>query len=782
MVRFALYTKGTYHLDVNTFVAWSKTLASKGLLSFYQNVWSDYLPGYLYVLYLLGKIRSLISVDYLFLYKLPAILADLATGYLIYRIVENFKNKKLATVASAFYIFNPAIFANSTLWGQVDSITIFFALLSVYLLDKNWPLSAMSLAAGASIKPQAAIAALVILFVMAKERWDIKKTMSYVGLSFVTTLLIFFPFSDKNIFSFIFERLSKTFGQYPYSSVNAFSIWGLQGFWESDAGGFISARAIGYVVFLVISFVGALKLWTKKNSRYLFLALIFATNFMFFTRMHERHLLPVFAPLVISAAGNSILWIPYLGFSLTYIANLYYAYGAITSSFSAFSSSEITSFILLNLVFFVVIVYSLFTKEKDFSIKKLYKALKAKSDEKNKIVSFLKKNSKLVLIVILSSSFISRVLFLWSPQNEYFDEVYHAFTAKRMLVGDPKAWEWWNDPPEGFAYEWTHPPVAKLGMVLGMSVFGQNAFGWRFPGAFLGVACVFLVYLISQELFKDRVVSLLSAGVFSISGLFVVMSRIGMNDVYLLAFSLLSYYLFLKDKDLLSATSFGLAASSKWSAVWLVPIFLVSHFTLKKKIRVSYLWYALIPPAVYLASYIPMFLTGHGLDIFIGVQKQMWWYHTRLDAEHAYTSLWWTWPFLVRPIWLYTTGRQGGFIANIYAMGNPAVFWGGLVSLGVSAIYSFFEKNKKLGLVIFSYLVFFAPWAMSPRIMFLYHYLPSIPFMAIAAGWVLKKYEKLIIPFFATGLFLFVYFFPHLVGIKVPTWLDTSYYWFNSWR
>jgi dolichyl-phosphate-mannose--protein O-mannosyl transferase len=255
-----------------------------------------------------------------------------------------------------------------------------------------------------------------------------------------------------------------------------------------------------------------------------------------------------------------------------------------------------------------------------------------------------------------------------------------------------------------------------------------------------------------------------------------------MNDIYLLTFSLLSFYLFLKDKSFLSALSFGLAVSSKWSAVWLIPIIVISHLALKKKIRLSYLWFLVVPPVIYLASYLPMFLTGHNFDIFIGMQKQMWWYHTQLEADHAYTSLWWSWPFLARPIWLYTSGRDGGLVANIYAMGNPIIFWGGLISLAVSGVYSFFEKNKKLGLIIFSYLIFFAPWAMSPRIMFLYHYLPSIPFLAIAIGWVLRRYEKLIIPFFSAALLLFIYFYPHLAGIKVPIALDTSYYWFNSWR
>jgi dolichyl-phosphate-mannose--protein O-mannosyl transferase len=144
--------------------------------------------------------------------------------------------------------------------------------------------------------------------------------------------------------------------------------------------------------------------------------------------------------------------------------------------------------------------------------------------------------------------------------------------------------------------------------------------------------------------------------------------------------------------------------------------------------------------------------------------------------------LWWSWPFLARPIWFYSNTAVQGLVANIYAMGNPLFFWGGIVSFVISGLFSFFEKNKKVGFILFSYLFFFVPWAFSPRIMFLYHYLPSIPFLAIIIGWVLRRYQKLIPVFFTIAFVLFIYFFPHLVGIRVPLWLDRSYYWFTSWK
>jgi len=390
---------------------------------------------------------------------------------------------------------------------------------------------------------------------------------------------------------------------------------------------------------------------------------------------------------------------------------------------------------------------------------------------------------KILLIIILLFSFITRLYKLGEPPKDYFDEIYHAFTARLVLHGDPKAWEWWNPHPEGFAYEWTHPPLSKLMMAGSMKILGENAFGWRFPQAIFGTLSVLLVYLLAKKIFKDEVLALIAAGIFSLDGLSLVLSRMGMNDIYVLFFVLLSVYLFLKEKDFWSAISFGLAIASKWSGIWTAPILFILCLKRRKKFSIyTFLTFSILPFIIYLSSYIPMFLTGHDLGTWWGMQKQMWWYHTGLDATHPYTSPWWSWPLMSRPVYLYTSDEVNGFVSRIYAIGNPLVFWFGLVSVFISLAYAYFEKNRNLAFVIFAYLIFFVPWAASPRIMFLYHYLPSIPFMAIAIAYILRRNPKTIAYFLVPSALLFIYFYPHWAGLSVPLWLDKSYYWIGSWR
>lgn len=774
-IRLLLVSFGTLALDHNTFVAWSINLAQNGPTYFYDG-WCDYLPGYLYVLWGLGKIHLIWpQIPTEFLYKLPAILADLATGLLIYQIVRKLKSEKWAMVAVGLYLFNPAIIANSTLWGQVDSLTALFSLLAVYLAGITPWASGLVAMVGFLIKPQVALIAPAILFVALKKKWKIWNYVFAICCMLFAIYLLFVPFAGGgNVFLFAFERLFVTLNQYPYTSVNAFSAWALEGMWSYDT---VIKTSFGYLMILMLSVLSFWKVWKKEHGQYLLMAVTFLAGFMFQTRMHERHLLPSLAPLLISVTLIPDLLIPYLLLSTSYLLNLRYAYVWITDSFrNVFTVDQIKLIVLVNLASLGFVLYSCIN-----TLKQVFK-LVPQAEEKFSRITINQRYQKWILIGILLFATITRFYNLGNPPEMYFDEVYHAFTAKLVLHSDPKAWEWWNSHPEGFAYEWTHPPLAKLGMALGMAILGENAWGWRGVQALLGVGCVYLVYLIAKKLFNDELLALLSAGAFSLDGLVLVMSRIGMNDTYILFFMLTSLYLFFKDRDLLSALAFGLAVASKWSAIYAIPIYGVYWLLHKRDFKKSYLWFILLPPMVYIASYWQMFTTGHSWEIFTGVQLQMWWYHTNLKATHAYTSLWYTWPLDYRPVYMYTSNEVNNMVARIYNLGNPLVFWAGLVSV-FSLIFVYLRNHSKnVLLIVFAYFVFFVPWALSPRIMFFYHYLPSVPFMCIALGYVLRKNLKLAVPLLAVCCLLFFYFYPHWAGLQVPLWLDKSYYWFTSWR
>ena len=778
VLRLLLAQQGTLALDQNTFIAWSRMLTVNGFKGFYAN-WSDYLPGYLYVLRILNFFQDFVAIE--ILYKLPAIFADIVTGALIYKIVKDVTNRGIGVVCLAAFIFNPAVIANSTLWGQVDIFTALFPILALYFFPKKWVLSTIALATGVLIKPQAALAAPVILYLMFKNKWSLKKISAYIFSSGGIFILGFVPFYESgSFFQFAISRISAPLEQYPYSSVNAFNFWGLFGFWKPDTGDF-PAKLVGYLLFIVVSIYGFIRYKNKKMESFVLLAILLAANFLFFTRMHERHLLPLLAPLLVGAAVNPAFWISYIGFSLVYIFNLYYSYVWITDNFSE-SIPPFTIGILIGVNLIMFFIMFIQTKYQKSLLKNLVKMRvpRRRTPLLKQLVS--PEHARLLLLSILLITAATRIYMLHEPQREYFDEVYHAFTARNILVGDKRPWHWSNSAPEGYAFEWTHPPLAKEGMVLGMVIFGNNSFGWRLPAVLLSLGVSYLVYRLAIWFTGSYEVGLLTVGALCLDGLIFVMSRIGMNDMYFLFFMLLSLWAFLTKRNFVSSFALGLAAASKWSVIWFLPILAVSHFALKRKITTSYVWYFILPPLIYFVTYLPMFAFGYTLQTFVDMQKQMWWYHTGLDATHAYTSPWYSWPFLVRPIYLYVGPILGNMVSRIYAMGNPMVFWSGVLGVCISAWYAVRERNKKIGILVFSYAVFFVSWAASPRIMFLYHYLPSIPFMAILLGYALRRNKVFILPFFTIAIILFIYFYPHWTGIYISEGLDRSYYWFSSWR
>ncbi len=405
-------------------------------------------------------------------------------------------------------------------------------------------------------------------------------------------------------------------------------------------------------------------------------------------------------------------------------------------------------------------------------------------------------------ILIFLFAALTRFINLNYPSSHFFDEVYHVFTAQQMFRNNPAAWEWWNTPPQGFAYEWTHPPLAKEFMVLAINIFGDNPFAWRFFSAFFGTGIIILIYFIALTLFKNRKIAFLSSMVASLSGLLLVMSRIGMNDSYFVFFSLLAMLLFLKNKNLLMGVALGLTLASKWTGVFTGGIILILFLTrnYKKlfnnfKILKFSLSLFVIPLIIYLASYTPFFLGHHSppeqnnsnFQTFIGLQQQMWWYHTGLKATHPYQSRPEQWVFNLRPVWLFVN-YESNTVANIYTLDNPLIAWFGLISI----IFLISELFKKFTfpnfLVVISYLSFFIFWFHSPRIMFNYHYLASTVFLTIAIGATLNKFwesrEGKIIAFsFLILLFLlFIYFYPLWTGVHVPVDFNNHYFWLKSWK
>ncbi len=160
-----------FKTDLDLFRYWADNLAQHGPFGFYdRGFFADYTPGYLYALWLVGIVGSLIGGvgD---LIKLPAIITDVVLALVVYRMVLDLGvTERRARLAALVVVVNPITWFDSVVWGQVDSFGTVFLLLAVRELWKGRSeRSAILAVVAALIKPQLAILVPIVAVVVIRR-------------------------------------------------------------------------------------------------------------------------------------------------------------------------------------------------------------------------------------------------------------------------------------------------------------------------------------------------------------------------------------------------------------------------------------------------------------------------------------------------------------------------------------------------------------------------------------------------------------------------------------
>jgi dolichyl-phosphate-mannose-protein mannosyltransferase len=291
----------------------------------------------------------------------------------------------------------------------------------------------------------------------------------------------------------------------------------------------------------------------------------------------------------------------------------------------------------------------------------------------------------------------------------YFDEIYFVKSAEQYLNLQ-------------VPYEWTHPPLGKLIIAAGISVFGYNPFGWRIMGVIFATLMIPLIYILGKKLFGTWIGAFASAFLLTFDFMHFTMARMATVDTYVVFFSLASqlfFLIYLKNvlKNswkapvlplFLAILFFALGFSTKWLVLYgfvaqlaiLAALRLGEVSKLKKGLSdkiyaftdhpfSAILGFLLVAVFVYFLTYIPDMLAGRSLLEVFGLQGGMYNYHATLVATHPFSSTWWTWPLLFNPfnaashvpLWLYTSSLPLGMSSTIVLLGNPAVWWVGFIGI-----------------------------------------------------------------------------------------------------
>jgi Gpi18-like mannosyltransferase len=315
LARLPLMSAIPFDVDMNDFKSWASDMLRGGPANFYKpGVFCDYPPFALYILWFIGSLGKLLEVlnnehMFTFLIKLPSLICDIATAWLLFSIFRR-KRPILGMILATIYMFLPPVIYNSSYWGQVDTYYTFLMMLSFYFLivKRNPDVAAVVVVASLLTKTQT-IAFLPLLLFYLFLNYDMKRCLSTLAIALGAFILIVLPFNFHNplgIFQWVFQFYTSQAGTYPYATVNAANFMALiSGNYVNDNTPVIlgmSYNLIGILLFLGSVIWSCYYYWRKRTDGSLAaaFAMIAFGFFMFFPRMHERYSFPIMAFLLLA--------------------------------------------------------------------------------------------------------------------------------------------------------------------------------------------------------------------------------------------------------------------------------------------------------------------------------------------------------------------------------------------------------------------------------------------------------------------------------------------------
>ena len=428
----------------------------------------------------------------------------------------------------------------------------------------------------------------------------------------------------------------------------------------------------------------------------------------------------------------------------------------------------------------------------------------------------------------------------------YFDEIYHARTG-------------YEHAHSLYTYETTHPPLGKVFMSWCIDLMGMTPFAWRFAGTVTGILMIPAIYLLAMQLMKRTRWAALSALLLTADCMHFTQTRIATIDSFPVLFMMvmflfmarwmqMSFYHQKLWKTLVplffSGVFMGLAIASKWigcyGAVGLAVLFFSRFITLYKQsvyakryrnedpafaraadsfvqngaatLAACVVFFVIVPLAIYCLSYIP-YLSAYGevklnlktFERIWNAQVTMFEYHKNLVATHYFSSPWYEWPLIIKPMWYYSAAFPAmGKASTIMAFGNPAVWWTGLVAILFVLGYSAYRNalpmlrvtggrddayDRAMPVIAVGFLSAYLPWVLVSRLTFIYHYFASVPFIILATAQGLRYLERhnkklshaLMLVLGVAAVALFIAFYPYASGLEVSREWLARMNWFKNW-
>lgn len=443
-------------------------------------------------------------------------------------------------------------------------------------------------------------------------------------------------------------------------------------------------------------------------------------------------------------------------------------------------------------------------------------------------------SQKSIVITLLALGFITHALWFGHPNSAVFDEVHfgkfisayftheyyfdiHPPLGKLIVAG----WGWmWGFKP-GFSF-------ANIG-----EVYPDNLYmALRFLPSLAGALLPLVIFGVARQLKFSLPAAGLAGVLVALDNALLVQSRLILLDSFLLLFGFGALWCYLRWRNgghpyLLAAAGAlgGMAVCIKWTGASFLALIIILELlhlrqdwmgTAKRRLGPLFASLVVIPALLYFSVFIlhfallsksgagDAFMSPHfqsslsgsqystdaslkpmgSLEKTIELNTQMYESNQRLTATHPYSSTWYEWPMMTRPIfyWVKDTAR-------IYLIGNPLVWWGSTVAvlmMFITLVFSGWRQWSRTMLIMAgAWLMNMLPFMGISRVMFLYHYFTALIWAILMLAYLVDRSgqrRKTVIAISVAALALFIFFAPLSYGLPLS---DSSYearVWFDSWK
>ena len=415
-----------------------------------------------------------------------------------------------------------------------------------------------------------------------------------------------------------------------------------------------------------------------------------------------------------------------------------------------------------------------------------------------------------------------------------------------------------------------HPPLGKL-MIAGFAKFFDFKPGFafvdigniypdnqyiilRFLPNLAGALLPLVIYLLILEMGLSRSAAFFGGLLIVFENALLTQSHYILLDSFLLLFGFLSLLFYFKFRSyslsvihhlLLFGFFSGLAISIKWTGLGFLALPLFFEFIkIIRKRQFKFLFGVLLPPlAIAILTYSVFFavhlailnksgpgnsfmtigfqktlsgnmyaenpaLPSNIFQKFIELNTEMYKANQRLTTPHSYSSQWYTWPLMTRPIFYWVKEN-----ARIYLIGNPIIWWVSTAAMLWLAITSltqnaYFVKASarqakrlaqsatnnlserlaigdwRLAFLSVGYIINILPFIGVKRVMFLYHYLTALIFAILILAYLIdenKNSRKIFTGIIIAAIATFLFFAPLSYGLPLSPEQYQYRVWLNSW-